>query len=206
MMGPEGFEPWQGINHWFLNSHHIFKSMFSKALNREIEKNDVYRPMLDSDPNLRRWYFNNAKGSPIVADVYLRRLGAFCVRQKFTPAEYARLPKRRMEEIAFDYIQEMEQRTNPSSSNRYAPTYIASNLKAILSWARWNRKAFEIRIKIADSGKRPTLVNERVPTPDELRRVLYAPTTKLRTRVAIAIMAFAGCRPEVQGSYAGLDG
>jgi hypothetical protein len=45
-----------------------------------------------------------------------------------------------------------------------------------------------------------------VPTIDELRKVLYALTTKLRTRVAIAIIAFAGCRPEVQGNYTGLDG
>lgn len=180
--------------------------MHSKVLNREIGDNEIYRPMLEDDANLRRWYFNNTKGSQIVADVYLRRLGFFCLQHKFKPADYARLPKRKMEEVAFDYIQEMEQKINPRSGKKYAPSYIASNLKAILSWARWNRKAFEIEIKIADSGKRPTLVNERVPTNDELRKVLYAPTTKLRTRVAIAIMAFAGCRPEVQGNYTGLDG
>jgi integrase len=142
----------------------------------------------------------------IVADVYLRRLGSFCLAHKITPGDYARLPKRKMEEMAFDFVQEMEAKVNPSSGGKYAPSYVDSNLKAILSWARWNRKGFEMRIKIADSSKRPTLENERVPTNDELRRVLYADTTPLRTRASIAIMAFAGCRPEVQGNYMGLDG
>jgi hypothetical protein len=87
--------------------------MHSKALNREIEDNEIYRPMLDGDANLRRWYFNNAKGSAIVADVYLRRLGFFCLQHKFILADYAKLPKRKMEEIAFNYIQEMEQKINP---------------------------------------------------------------------------------------------
>jgi hypothetical protein len=165
-----------------------------------------YKPLLEKDANLRRWYQNNAKGSIIVADVYLRRLGSFCLRHNITPGDYAKLPKRKMEETAFDYVQEMESKVNPTSGRKYAPSYVDSNLKAILSWARWNRKGFEMRIKIANSSKRPTLENERVPTNDELRRVLYADTTPLRTRASIAIMAFSGCRPEVQGNYLGLDG
>jgi len=165
-----------------------------------------YKSLLEQDPNLRRWFLNNTKGSVIVAEVYLRRLGSFCIQGNISPADYAKLPKRKMEELAFDYVQEMETKINPKSGKKYAPSYIESNLKAILSWARWNRKAFEMSIKIADSTKRPTLENERVPTNDELRRVLYADTTLLRARTAIAIMAFAGTRPEVMGNYAGLDG
>ena len=167
---------------------------------------EAYRVLLDRDANLRRWHQNNAKGSIIVADVYLRRLGSFCRQNGVSPGEYAKLPKRKMEEMAFDFVQELEGKINPLSGRKYAPSYVDSNLKAILSWARWNRKGFDMRIKIANSSKRPTLENERVPTNDELRRVLYAATTKLRTRAEIAIMAFAGCRPEVQGDYRGLDG
>ena len=111
-----------------------------------------------------------------------------------------------MEEMAFDYVQNFEARINPKSGKKYARGYVDSNLKAVLSWARWNRKRFEMRIKIPYSNKRPTLENERIPTNDELRKVLYAATTGLRVRVEIAIMAFSGCRPEVQGNYLGLDG
>jgi len=165
-----------------------------------------YKALLEKDVNLKRWYQNNTKGSVIVADVYLRRLGSFCARNKTTPGDYARLPKRKMEDMAFDYVQEMEAKTNPKSGMKYAPSYVESNLKAVLSWARWNRKGFDMHIKIADSTRRPTLENERVPTNDELKTVLYSDRTPLRTRASIAIMAFAGCRPEVQGNYLGLDG
>jgi hypothetical protein len=111
-----------------------------------------------------------------------------------------------MEDIAQDYINEFETRKNPASGTKYAPGYIDSNLKAIKSWSEWNRKKFERRIKISNASKTPTLENERVPTQKELGRVLYADSTSLRTRVSIALMAFAGPRPEVQGNYLGLEG
>jgi hypothetical protein len=69
---------------------------------------EEYKTLLEKDPNLRRWFLNNAKGSIIVAEVYLRRLGLFCVQDRISPGDYARLSKRKMEEIAFDYVQELE--------------------------------------------------------------------------------------------------
>ena len=53
-------------------------------------------------------------------------------------------------------LEEMESKTNPKSGKKYAPQYIESNLKAIISWAKWNRKIFDMKIKIADLSKRPT--------------------------------------------------
>jgi hypothetical protein len=94
---------------------------------------EEYKDLLDKDANLRRWYQNNVKGSVIVAEVYLRRLGFFCVQNSISPGNYAKLPKRKMEEMAFDYIQDMEKKVNPKSGKKYAPSYVASNLKAILS-------------------------------------------------------------------------
>jgi integrase len=69
-----------------------------------------------------------------------------------------------------------------------------------------NKKPIQRKIKISNARKTPTLSDERVPTQDELNRVLYADTTPLRTRASIALMAFAGVRPEVQGNYYGEDG
>jgi hypothetical protein len=158
------------------------------------------------DPNVRRWYNNLSKSSVIVADIYLRRLGTFCREAKLTPFQYAKYSMRKMEDIAQDYIDDFETRKNPKTGKDYAPGYIDSNLKAIKSWAEWNRKKFERRIKISNASKTPTLENERVPTQKELGRVLYAESTSLRTRVSIALMAFAGPRPEVQGDYLGLEG
>ena len=111
-----------------------------------------------------------------------------------------------MEDIAGDYVDRLTETRNPKNDKSYAPGYIDSCLKAIKSWAVWNRKEFKRKIKIADRNKRPTLENERIPTQEELGRVLYADTTPIRTRVNIALMSFSGPRPEVQGDYQGLDG
>ncbi|UCD92863.1 MAG: hypothetical protein JSV43_02785 [Methanobacteriota archaeon] len=37
------------------------------------------------DNEVRRWYENNARGSVVTADVYLRRLGNLCEGQELTP-------------------------------------------------------------------------------------------------------------------------
>ncbi|HZW56645.1 MAG TPA: hypothetical protein VFF30_10180 [Nitrososphaerales archaeon] len=158
------------------------------------------------DPNVKRWYNNLSKSSVIVADIYLRRLGSFCKKLSVTPSQFSRFSLRRMEDMAQDYIDEFEKRKNPETGRQYAPGYVDSNLKAIKSWAEWNRKKFQRRIKISNVSKTPTLENERIPTQKELARVLYAESTPLRTRVSIALMAFAGPRLEVQGDYLGLEG
>jgi hypothetical protein len=70
-------------------------------------KKAEYKALLDSDVDLRRWYFNNAKSSVITADVYLRRLGGFCREMKVTPGSYAKLPKRKMENMAFEIEEDL---------------------------------------------------------------------------------------------------
>jgi hypothetical protein len=92
-----------------------------------------YKNLLNDDPNLRRWFQNNAKESIIVAEVYLRRLGFFCLQNNTSPKASVALPKRKMEEIAFDYIERLESKVNPKSGQKYAPSYSASNLKTIIS-------------------------------------------------------------------------
>ena len=158
------------------------------------------------DLNVKRWYDNKLKRSAVAADVDLRRLGRFCIAIKLTPAQFAKLPVVKMENLAMDYIDQLETAKSPKTGKKYAPTYVASNLKVIKSWAYWNRKRFERKINVSNPNKRPTLEEERIPTPEELGRVLYAATTPSRTRVSIAIMAFSGARPEVQGDYLGVEG
>jgi hypothetical protein len=46
------------------------------------------------DRNLVRWYSNLSKGSVIVAQVYLRRLGSFCKQVGISPGEYVKLSLR----------------------------------------------------------------------------------------------------------------
>ena len=170
-------------------------------------RDEKYKKLLE-DPDIKRWYNNLKKGSIIVADIYLRRLGSFCESQKMTPNQYAKLPLVKMEDMAQDFVDHMELPTTISekTGKPFAPSYIGSYLKAIKSWAEHRKKVFQRRIAIADSNKRPTLKDERSPTPEELHRVLYAASTPARTRASIALIAFGGSRWEVQGDYLGLEG
>ena len=158
------------------------------------------------DKNVERWYKNLWKGSPIVANCYLRDLHHFCKDNNVTPRGYASLPRPKMENMAMDYINDFEAKISPKTGRKYSPGYVGRYLKAIKSWAEWNGKKFQRKIKISNPNKRPTLEDEVVPTPKRFHDVVYAPTTSLRTRVSIAIEALAGPRPEVQGDYLGLEG
>ncbi|MGH2638776.1 MAG: hypothetical protein ACRDF4_05770, partial [Rhabdochlamydiaceae bacterium] len=127
-------------------------------------------------------------------------------KNETTSKRYVSLPRPKMENLAMDYVNDFETKINPENNEKYSPGYIQSYLKAIKSWAEWNNKKFQRKIKIANADKRPTFEDEIVPTPKQLHHVLYAPTTPLRTRVSISLIALAGPGPEVQGGYLGLEG
>jgi hypothetical protein len=157
--------------------------------------------------NMNRWHESMRKKSKARADVYLRLVSSFSeYYAKMTPWEFASLPKRKMEDITMDYVTFMESHDCPVTKRPYAPKYIGKFVDAISSWARWNSKRFERQISVTNPNSSPTAENERIPTPEELRKVLYAPTTSLRTRVVIALIAFSGARFITYGDYEGMDG
>jgi integrase len=164
-----------------------------------------YFQYLEDDSNLHRWHENLKRGSEYTADIYLRRLCSFCRKGGITPGHFADISLSEIEDMAQDYVNELEESTFEDGKH-YAPQYICSNLKAIKSWAEWNRKKITREIRIRDETRTPTLEAEEVPSRDDLERVLYAPTTNSRTRASIAIIALSGCRLEVQGNRNGNDG
>ena len=62
----------------------------------------------------------------------------------------------------------------------------------------------QLTVNISGENETPTIANERVPSKEELARIMRKATS--RGRVAIAIMAFSGLRPESLGDYEGTDG
>ena len=94
----------------------------------------------------------------------------------------------------------------PVTKRPYAPKYISKFVDAVSSWARWNSKRFDREILVSNPNSTPTAERERIPTPEELRKVLYAPSTPLKTRVVIALIAFSGARFITYGDFEGLDG
>ncbi|MCL5438064.1 MAG: site-specific integrase, partial [Candidatus Thermoplasmatota archaeon] len=69
---------------------------------------------------------------------------------------------------------------------------------------KFNDIRLQLTVNISGENETPTIVNERVPSKEELSRILRKATS--RGRVAIAIMAFSGLRPESLGDYEGTDG
>jgi integrase len=149
------------------------------------------------DRELLRWWQNLSQGSRVTADVRLRSLALFCRLTKTVPATLPRLPPKRLRDLLLDFVQ-AEQKLGKAGSST------ATHLKAVKSWLAHNGVKVDLPIKVRGAQMAPTLVNERVPTQDELRAILKEATP--RNRVECALMAFSGVRPQVIGDYLGNDG
>ncbi|HLM91656.1 MAG TPA: site-specific integrase [Thermoplasmata archaeon] len=150
-----------------------------------------------SDPDVRRWFDNLARGSRATADVNLRRLDALCKSLGTTPADLARLDEKEVHDRFLDFVSAEEKR-------QVAGSYIVRTIKAGKSWLVHNGKKLERPIRVRGAKDTPSLRDERVPTQEELRKVLLAGSPRIRA--AAALVAFSGLRPEVLGNYIGDDG
>jgi hypothetical protein len=153
-----------------------------------------------SDEDVRRWYSNLAKGSLITADVRLRRLGCFCDSVRLSPRGLVDLGRSDLKALQ-DLIQDEVDRLHREN---YAPQYIRGLLTSVKSWLSFNDVRLIRSFKIAHADSTPTLEDERVPTQEELKDILSR--ADLRTRVAIALLAFSGLRLESLAYYRGEDG
>ncbi len=149
------------------------------------------------DKDIARWKHSTEAGSKITVDVYLRRLGSFCVEMGKTPQQILKMKDRDLANLIDDYVIEREKKGNAGS-------YIKSTIKAVKSWLLFNGIKLPRQIKVKDAEKSPTLSEERIPTQEELRRIFNAGDSRERT--ACAIVAFTGVRIGVLGNYRGADG
>jgi len=76
------------------------------------------------DVDVRRWYRNIARGSQVTADVYLRRLGAFCSHFGLTPKRLVSLDRDEIYNLLLNYASDLE-------AAGQAGSYIESALKAL---------------------------------------------------------------------------
>ena len=158
--------------------------------------NDRYSYLL-KDKDIARWKHSVDSGSRITGDVYLRRLGSFCTEMGKNPQELLKLKDKTMADLIDDYVIKREEKGNAGS-------YIKSTVKAVKSWLLFNGIKLPRQIKVKDADKSPTLSDERIPTPDELKRIFNAGDSRERT--AGALVAFTGIRIGVLGNYKGTDG
>jgi hypothetical protein len=156
-----------------------------------------YKHLLE-DKDVKRWFENLEAMSVITATVYLRTLGLYCNLEKTTPKKIlAEASSKRFRDDFTDFIRSMEKQGKAGS-------YIERFKKVILSWTSYNNIEVKLKVNIRGVSDTPTIANERVPSKDELSRILRMAST--RGRVSIAMIAFSGLRPESLGDYLGTDG
>ena len=177
-------------------------------------KKQKYKEMIENDPDIVRWHDNMRQGSEITADVYNRRLGAFCDDVDISPIELRKIGKKdtkKIHDILIDYVARMSKATyvaeygpRKGQTEHYKGSYIFSTIKAVKSWLAFNRIKID-KIKVKGAESRQTLDNEIIPTQAELKRIFLA-APSMRCRVECVLMAHAGFRPETLGDYLGTDG
>jgi hypothetical protein len=149
-----------------------------------------------SDPDVLRWYNNLKRRSKLTASVYLRRLGNFCQLNNLTPNQLANLDEETATDLVLDLVSDLQEQGK-------AGTYVESIVKVIKSWLKKNNKCLG-DVYIEDADETPTLEDERVPTLEELHKVLTV--AELDARVCICLVAHSGIRPETIGNSDGTDG
>ena len=152
------------------------------------------------DPDFRRWHENLARGSTGTAKERARVLFRFLNAHNMTPqalVDLARRDRHAAEDMLSDFVGKLLKEGK-------SPGYVENYLKAVKSWLEYNEIRLIRRIKIGNRNATPSIEDERVPTPDELRTILcYA---NERAKSSIAFIAFGGLRPQVLGNERGIDG
>lgn len=156
-----------------------------------------YRNLLN-DEDVRRWYENLAAKSVLTATVYLRSLGFYCALNDTSPRKILKEAESKDFRDGFsDFVRRLEKEGKAGS-------YIARFKKVIISWLAYNNVSVKLKVNICGESDTPTIANERVPTKEELAKIIRKAST--RGRVAVVLMAFSGVRPESLGDYLGTDG
>ena len=150
------------------------------------------------DRNVKRWYDNLRAKSVLTATVALRNLGHYCEIENTNPNKIIiEMKEGNFRDKFFDFVRKLEE-------DGKAGSYIARFKKVVKSWAKFNEVDIKLNVNIRNENESPTLANERVPSKEELGKILRMATP--RGRIAISLMAYSGLRPESLGNYEGTDG
>jgi hypothetical protein len=113
-------------------------------------------------------------------EVAVRRLGKLCEHFKTDPRgllDWAKRDIMGFQDALEDFVSKLE-------AEGKSPGYIQGFLKTVKSWLRYNNISLTWRIKIKNSTATPTIENEKVPSQEELARILRV--SPPRVKVAIA--------------------
>src|SRR5215467_10154739 len=125
-----------------------------------------YKFLLD-DPQVKLWFENLERGSPITAHEYFRRMGRICKELKVTPKELAALDEKQAGTFLLTMISHWE-------GKKSMGTNIKNYAKPLRSWWSFNDITVRKKIKIQGANDYVLYENERVPTKEELGKIFNA--------------------------------
>ena len=149
--------------------------------------------------DVKRWHENVNAGSAITGEVYLRTLGLYCRLRNTTPGEIIKDAKEgKLKNDFMDFVRRLEKEGKAGS-------YIVRFKKVLSSWTRYNDVPIDLKsVKIKEAFRNPTVEDERVPSAEELSKIITVATA--RAKVSISLIAFSGLRIESIGDFKGNDG
>lgn len=156
-----------------------------------------YAKLLEENEDLRRWYENTRRGSAVVADVNLRRIGYVCRNFQLKPADFQKMTAKEAVNLIFDVIGRLGEEGRKAG-------YMRSYEKAMKSWFDFNSIEIKQKIRIPKGDGRGQYDDEMIPTQGQLRSIFDGGNMKERT--ACSLISFSGVRPEVMGNFDADDG
>ncbi len=166
---------------------------------KEKMKRRSFKDLLEDD-RIKEWYEEMCyTGSELTAKVYVRRLFNFQKKTGISPSSLIEdYDVKGLYKVLLDFAK-------TEKAEGKAPSYIHSELKSLYSWLKTNRVEYEKIPNPKGMGSTPTLKDEVIPTPDQLKKIfMNAPNE--RDRVSAAFMAFSGVRPAVLCNHTGSNG
>jgi len=151
-------------------------------------------------PDVKRWHTNLARGTPITAEVALRRLSRMCELLDSTPQGIVDNARRNMK----GFQDSLEDLVTRLESEGKSPGYILDLLKTVKSWLRYHDLTLKRRIKVSNPNATPTIEDEQIPSKEELSRIFRASNPRVRT--VETLIAFADLRPQTLGNHDGSGG
>lgn len=149
---------------------------------------------------VRRWYENLQARSSITAGVYLGSLGLWLEYLNRDPDTLIEFVNNDFEEFkgqVADQIRKLEREGKHGSS-------ISVSVKPMISYLKFHNIVVRLNINIKNENRNLNAEKEIIPEKYQLRSAILM--AQKRERVAIALMAFGGLRPEVLGNDDGTDG
>jgi len=152
-----------------------------------------------TDTQVRAWYDERCLRSRLSADADLRKLGLLLERLRLTPRSVVNQAKKAPDTLRGQLVSY----ASDLKRTGHLDSYILKSFGGLKSWLEFERVGFDRYPKLSPI-RGASLSKERVPTPEELGRVLEH--LSLRGRVIALFLSHAGVRPGVLGSYRGESG